>query len=89
MKYAVSFEQNPKVWDCSFALWDSKYDVGYDWFDFDEMVDGVSVFDNIDDATDYARDVLPEVDFDMLYVVGASEDSYDTVCICPVIMHHV
>ena len=89
MKYAVSFDKEPKVWDCSFARWNSRSDVGYDWYSFDKMRKGVSWFDNVDDAIDYARDVLPEVDFDMLYVVGASDDSYDTVCICPVVMHHV
>ena len=74
MKYVVSFEQCTDVYMSVFALWDSKYDVGYDWFDFDEMVDGVSMFDNMDDAINYAREVLPEVFFDKLYIIAVDED---------------
>ena len=69
MKYVVSFEPAPKVYEEVFALWDSKYDVGYDWFSFDEMIEDVSMFDNIDDAINYAREVLQEVFFDELYSV--------------------
>jgi hypothetical protein len=80
MKYVISFEQNPETSESAFALWDNKYDVGYDWFDFDEMVDGVSMFDNMDDAIDYAREVLPEVFFDKLYIISVNEDE-ETKCV--------
>lgn len=80
MKYVVSFEQNPKTYKSVFALWDTKHDVGYDWFDFDEMVDGASMFDNMDDAIDYAREVLPEVFFDKLYIISVNEDE-ETKCV--------
>ena len=80
MKYVVSFEQNPKLYNNVFALWDSEYDISYDWFDFDEMVDGVSMFDNIDDVVDYAREVLSEVFFDELYIIAVDEDD-NTECV--------
>jgi hypothetical protein len=74
MKYVVSFEQNPETSESAFALWDSKYDVGYDWFDFDEMVEGISMFDDLKAAIEYAQEVLPEVFFDKLYIIAVSED---------------
>jgi hypothetical protein len=80
MKYVVSFEQNPKTYESVFALWDTKYDVGYDWFDFDEMVDGVSMFDDMDATIDYAREVLSEVFFDKLYIISVNEDE-ETKCV--------
>lgn len=80
MKYVVSFEQNPETYEGVFALWDNKYDVGYDWFDFDEMVDGVSMFDDMDAAISYAREVLPEVFFDKLYIIAVNEDE-ETECV--------
>lgn len=80
MKYVVSFEQSPETYEDVFALWDAKYDVGYDWFDFDEMVDGVSVFDDMDDAIDYAREVIREVFFDVLYIIAVDDDE-NTECV--------
>jgi hypothetical protein len=80
MKYVVSFEQKPETCDSAFALWDNKYDVGYDWFDFDEMVDGISMFDDMSAAIEYAREVLPEVFFDKLYVIAVNEDE-ETECV--------
>lgn len=80
MKYVVSFEQSPKTYESVFALWDAKYDVGYDWFDFDEMVDGVSMFDDMDDAIDYAREVIREVFFDVLYIIAVDDDE-NTECV--------
>lgn len=80
MKYVVSFEREPETYESVFALWDSKYDVGYDWFDFDEMIDGVSMFDDMDDAIDYARTVLPEVFFDELFIIEVNEDE-ETRCV--------
>jgi len=80
MKYVVSFEQSPETYESAFALWDAKYDVGYDWFDFDEMVENVSMFDDMDDAIDYAREVLPGVFFDVLYIIAVDEDE-NTECV--------
>lgn len=80
MKYVVSFEQSPETYEGVFALWDTKYDVGYDWFDFDEMVDGVSMFDDMDDAIDYAREVIREVFFDVLYIIAVDDDE-NTECV--------
>lgn len=84
MKYVVSYQKNPEVCDEVFALWDSTYDVGYDWFDVEEMVDGVSIFDTQDEAEKYAREVLREVFFDELYVVGINDEDevtyVSTVC---------
>ena len=74
MKYVVSFDSAPEVYEAAFALWDSKFDVGYDWFCFDEMVDDVSIFDNINDAISYAYEVLPEVCFEELYIIEVNED---------------
>ena len=80
MKYVVSFEQSPKTYECVFALWDTEYDVGYDWFDFDEMVDDISMFDDVDDAIDYAREVIHEVSFDVLYIIAVDDDE-NTECV--------
>ena len=80
MKYVVSFESAPKVYEEVFALWDSKYDVGYDWFSFDEMIEDVSIFDTVDAAINYACEVLQEVFFDELYIIAVNEDE-DTKCV--------
>lgn len=80
MKYVVSFEQSPETYESVFALWDSKYDVGYDWFGFDEMIDGVSMFDDMDDAIDYAREVIREVFFDELFIIEVNDDE-ETKCV--------
>ena len=80
MKYVVSFKPNPETSESAFALWDAEYDVGYDWFYFDEMVDGISMFNDLDTAIDYAREVLSEVFFDKLYIIAVSEDE-ETKCV--------
>lgn len=88
MKYAVAFEPLVELSHPVFAQWDSEEDIGYGWYYFDELIPLVSVFDDEEDAIDYARDVVCEVDFDELYVISV-DDNGETECLCSVIPHHV
>ncbi len=79
-KYAVSYESDPEIYSCSFAQWDAKHDVGYDWFSFEELIEDVSVFDKKEDAIDFAREVLSEVFFDELFIIAVdSTESFMSV----------
>lgn len=69
MKYVVSYMKNPELYQEAFVAWGSLYDVGYDWFSIDELIDGVSIFNTRKKAEAYAREVLREVFFDELYVL--------------------
>ena len=69
MKYVVSYMKSPELYHEAFVAWDTLYDVGYDWFSIDELIDGVSIFNTRKKAEAYAREVLREVFFDELYIV--------------------
>jgi hypothetical protein len=70
IKYVVSADANPEVWDSVFPMWDTQYDIGYEFFEFDLMEDGISIFDTPAAAVQYAKEVLREVWEDTLYVLA-------------------
>ena len=75
IKYVVSLTAYPDVYDEVFPKWDTKYDIGYDFFDFDELVDGISIFDTPAEAVQYAHDVLHEIWDDTLYVLAVDTET--------------
>ena len=84
IRYAVSYEAEPEVYQTAFAMWGAKYDVGYDWFEFDELIPGISVFDDANQAIGFARDVLPEVSANILYIIAVNEDE-EVSCIAQIV----
>ena len=72
--YAIANCKEPEGCRTDFYQWDAKYDIGYDSDAYDELIPDVGKHRTLEEAEDYAKDVLSTIWDEEVYIVLVHED---------------